>query len=51
VDVSGRDRADLQPVSGPKSVIGAQQSVATGPVVVNQSNIGDLLPSVDAGLR
>jgi len=34
-----------------KSVIGAQQSVPTGPVVVNQSNIADLLPSVDAGLR
>ena len=34
-----------------KSVIGAQQSVPTGPVVIDQSNIGDLLPSVKDGLR
>jgi simple sugar transport system substrate-binding protein len=33
------------------SVIGAQQPVPTGPVVVDQTNIGDLLPYVKAGLR
>ena len=34
-----------------KSVIGAQQSVPTGPVVVDQTNIGDILDEVNAGLR
>jgi simple sugar transport system substrate-binding protein len=34
-----------------KSVIGAQQSVPTGPVVVDQSNIGDILDDVKSGLR
>jgi simple sugar transport system substrate-binding protein len=34
-----------------KSVIGAQQSVPTGPVVIDQSNIGDILDGVNAGLR
>jgi simple sugar transport system substrate-binding protein len=34
-----------------KSVIGAQQSVPTGPVVVDQSNIGDILNDVKSGLR
>jgi simple sugar transport system substrate-binding protein len=33
------------------SVIGAQQPVPTGPVVVDQTNIGDLLPFVKDGLR
>ena len=33
------------------SVIGAQQSVPTGPVVVDQTNIGDILPFVKEGLR
>jgi simple sugar transport system substrate-binding protein len=33
------------------SVIGAQQPVPTGPVVVDQTNIGDLLPYVKDGLR
>jgi simple sugar transport system substrate-binding protein len=34
-----------------KSVIGAQQSVPTGPVVIDQTNIGDILDGVNAGLR
>jgi simple sugar transport system substrate-binding protein len=34
-----------------KSVIGAQQSVPTGPVVIDQSNIGNILDAVKAGLR
>jgi len=34
-----------------KAVIGAQQSVATGPVVVDQSNIGDLTKYISEGLR
>jgi simple sugar transport system substrate-binding protein len=34
-----------------KSVIGAQQSVPTGPVVIDQSNIGNILDAVNAGLR
>jgi simple sugar transport system substrate-binding protein len=34
-----------------KSVIGAQQSVPTGPVVIGQSNIGNILDAVNAGLR
>ena len=34
-----------------KTVIGAQQSVPTGPVVIDQSNIGDILDGVKAGLR
>ena len=34
-----------------KSVIGANLSVPTGPVVVNQSNIADLIPSIKEGLR
>jgi simple sugar transport system substrate-binding protein len=34
-----------------KSVIGAQQSVPTGPVVIDQTNIGDILDGVKAGLR
>ena len=34
-----------------KSVIGAQQSVATGPVVIDQSNIGDIAEDVKSGLR
>lgn len=34
-----------------KSVIGAQQSIPTGPVVVDQSNIGDILDDVKSGLR
>jgi simple sugar transport system substrate-binding protein len=34
-----------------KSVIGAQQSVPTGPVVVDQSNIADLTPYISEGLR
>ncbi|WP_445183080.1 hypothetical protein ACTXG6_31700 [Pseudonocardia sp. Cha107L01] len=34
-----------------KSVIGAQQSVPTGPVVTGQSNIGNILDAVKAGLR
>lgn len=34
-----------------KSVIGAQQSVPTGPVVIDQNNIGDILDGVKAGLR
>jgi len=34
-----------------KSVIGAQQSVPTGPVVIDQSNIGDIAEDVKAGLR
>ena len=34
-----------------KSVIGAQQSVPTGPVVIDQTNIGDILDDVKAGLR
>ena len=33
------------------SVIGAQQSVPTGPVVVDQKNIGTILPFVKDGLR
>jgi simple sugar transport system substrate-binding protein len=33
------------------SVIGAQQSVPTGPVVVNKDNIGSILPFVKQGLR
>jgi simple sugar transport system substrate-binding protein len=33
------------------SVIGAQQSVPTGPVVVNKDNIGTILPFVNEGLR
>ena len=33
------------------SVIGAQQPVPTGPVVVDQTNIGDILPYVNEGLR
>ena len=33
------------------SVIGAQQSVPTGPVVVNKDNIGEILPYVNEGLR
>ncbi|HTF48511.1 MAG TPA: substrate-binding domain-containing protein [Pseudonocardia sp.] len=34
-----------------KSVIGAQQPVPTGPVVIDQSNIGNILDGVQAGLR
>ena len=34
-----------------KTVIGAQQSVPTGPVVIDQSNIGTILDGVKAGLR
>ena len=34
-----------------KSVIGANLSVPTGPVVVNQSNIGDLTQPIKDGLR
>jgi len=34
-----------------KSVIGAQQSIPTGPVVIDQNNIGDILDGVKAGLR
>jgi simple sugar transport system substrate-binding protein len=34
-----------------KSVIGAQQSVPTGPVVIDQTNIGDIIDGVEAGLR
>ena len=34
-----------------KSVIGAQQSVPTGPVVIDQTNIGDIIDGVNAGLR
>jgi hypothetical protein len=34
-----------------KSVIGAQQSVPTGPVVIDQNNIGDIVDEVKAGLR
>ena len=34
-----------------KSVIGAQQSIPTGPVVIDQSNIEDLIPSIKEGLR
>ena len=34
-----------------KSVIGAQQSVPTGPVVIDQSNIGDIAEDVKSGLR
>jgi simple sugar transport system substrate-binding protein len=34
-----------------KAVIGAQQSVATGPVVVDQSNIGDITKYISEGLR
>jgi simple sugar transport system substrate-binding protein len=34
-----------------KSVIGAQQSVPTGPVVIDQANIGDIVDDVKAGLR
>jgi simple sugar transport system substrate-binding protein len=34
-----------------KSVIGAQQPVPTGPVVIDQSNIGDIAEDIEAGLR
>ena len=34
-----------------KSVIGAQQPIPTGPVVVDQSNIGDIAQDVTSGLR
>jgi simple sugar transport system substrate-binding protein len=34
-----------------KSVIGAQQSVPTGPVVIDQNNVGDIVDDVQAGLR
>jgi simple sugar transport system substrate-binding protein len=34
-----------------KSVIGAQQSIPTGPVVIDQSNIGDIAQDVTSGLR
>jgi simple sugar transport system substrate-binding protein len=34
-----------------KSVIGAQQSVPTGPVVVNQANVGDIAAFINDGLR
>jgi simple sugar transport system substrate-binding protein len=34
-----------------RSVLGAQQPVATGPVVVNQSNIGQLTDYIKQGLR
>ena len=34
-----------------KSVIGAQQSVPTGPVVIDQTNIGDIAQDVTSGLR
>jgi simple sugar transport system substrate-binding protein len=34
-----------------KGVIGAQQSVATGPVVVDQSNIGAITQYINQGLR
>ena len=34
-----------------KSVIGAQQSVPTGPVVIDQTNIGDILDGVKSGIR
>jgi simple sugar transport system substrate-binding protein len=34
-----------------KAVIGAQQSVATGPVIVDKSNINDLTPYISEGLR
>ena len=33
------------------SIIGSQQSVATGPVVVDKSNIGDLTKYISEGLR
>jgi simple sugar transport system substrate-binding protein len=33
------------------SIIGSQQSVATGPVVIDQSNIGDLTKYISEGLR
>jgi simple sugar transport system substrate-binding protein len=34
-----------------KSVIGAQQPVPTGPVVIDKSNIGDISEAIQAGLR
>jgi simple sugar transport system substrate-binding protein len=34
-----------------KTVIGAQQPVPTGPVVIDQSNIGNIIDPVKAGLR
>jgi simple sugar transport system substrate-binding protein len=34
-----------------KSVIGAQQPVPTGPVVIDQSNIGEISEDIKAGLR
>jgi hypothetical protein len=34
-----------------QSVIGAQQPVSTGPVVIDQSNIGDIAEDIEAGLR
>ena len=34
-----------------QSVIGAQQSIPTGPVVIDQTNIGAILPFVKDGLR
>jgi simple sugar transport system substrate-binding protein len=33
------------------AVVGAQQPVATGPVVVNQSNISDIIPYIEEGVR
>jgi simple sugar transport system substrate-binding protein len=34
-----------------QSVIGAQQPVPTGPVVIDQSNIGDIAEDIESGLR
>jgi simple sugar transport system substrate-binding protein len=34
-----------------KAVIGAQQPVATGPVVVDQSNVSDIVPYIQEGVR
>ena len=34
-----------------KSVIGAQQSVPTGPVVIDRSNVGDIAQDIQNGLR
>jgi simple sugar transport system substrate-binding protein len=34
-----------------RAVVGAQQPVATGPVVVDQSNIGGIIPFIEEGVR
>ncbi len=34
-----------------KGVLGAQQPIATGPVVVDQSNIGELTQYISEGIR